>query len=377
MRIAFVTTFEILGPPVTGAIQCAVRNLSLLKQAFGDENIFVCAITRYKEFLSKTTPNTKVFYANRNQKRTTLRNGIAVLLGRQRFDKKTEDAVIKYIIQLDCDAAFIDYSLMGFLPAKLPKRIKQALFMHNIEYDVSKLRPYPRIVNYIVSLATYYNESISVKNADIIISLTNRDAARLKKYYKRHSEMILPITFDDRYSEGLMDPQLPASAPFTLLFVGSYFSANNEGLTWFIDNVMPFIKAKLTVVGKDMEKLTNKLKRDNVEIIGTVDELSHFYYNADAVISPLFSGSGMKVKTAEALMYGKPMFATDEALEGYEVDDLENVYRCNTSEQFISAITDYIANEQRTDFDRKVRNRFLEKYHTPSYVPAFRELFIE
>ena len=30
-----------------------------------------------------------------------------------------------------------------------------------------------------------------------------------------------------------------------------------------------------------------------------------FYQNAELMVMPIFSGSGMKVKTAEALMYGK------------------------------------------------------------------------
>ena len=41
-----------------------------------------------------------------------------------------------------------------------------------------------------------------------------------------------------------------------------------------------------------------------------VDCLETWYEKADVVISPIFLGSGMKTKTAEALMYGKPILGT-------------------------------------------------------------------
>jgi len=37
------------------------------------------------------------------------------------------------------------------------------------------------------------------------------------------------------------------------------------------------------------------------------------------VILPIISGSGMKTKTAEALMYGKSIIGIKEAFEGYKM----------------------------------------------------------
>lgn len=48
--------------------------------------------------------------------------------------------------------------------------------------------------------------------------------------------------------------------------------------------------------------------------------MAEYIYNADFLIAPIFEGSGMKLKTAEALMYGKTVFGTTEAFEGYDVD---------------------------------------------------------
>ena len=95
---------------------------------------------------------------------------------------------------------------------------------------------------------------------------------------------------------------------------------------------------RLKIVGKGFEYKKGDLERDNVEVIGTVDDLDPFYYEDNMMIMPIFYGAGQKVKTAEAMMYGKIILATDEALEGYDTDEVQDVYRCNSKEEFISAI---------------------------------------
>lgn len=72
----------------------------------------------------------------------------------------------------------------------------------------------------------------------------------------------------------------------------------------------------LEIVGKGFEELKNQLTRSNVKVIGGVDSLEPYYENAAAVVMPILYGDGMKVKTAEAMMYGKVIFASEEALEG-------------------------------------------------------------
>jgi len=221
---------------------------------------------------------------------------------------------------------------------------------------------------------TISNERVAVRNADAIISLNRRDATLLKKYYDRSPDMVLPITFDDHFTEERLDFKFRDSRKLQLLFVGSLFPPNEHGVTWFALEVMPYVNADFTIVGRNFERLAGKLNRNNVRVIGTVDELAQYYHDADAIVSPILLGAGMKVKTAEALMYGKPMFATDEALEGYDVDDLDNVYRCNTAQQFIHAINDYADHKQWPVFDQAIRNRFLERYNTVTYVSSVREL---
>ena len=375
LKIVFVTHYEILGPQNSGAIQCSNRNLYLLQQIFGEQNVYVFAMTKHKEYLSYATQNLTVVLSNRTEKLLTIKNGLGALFGRARFGKCAETSALKFIVQSDCDAVFLDHSLMGFLPGRIPKNIKKILFMFNIEANILRYRPRMRLLNYIFLLPTMLSESRSVKNSDIVITLNNRDATLLEEYYKRKADLVLPITFNDDtvVSESYKKETL-SSTPLQLLFIGTLFTANEVGITWFVENVMPYVNAELSIVGKGMEKLANKLNCKNVKVIGTVDNLLQYYRDAGAVVSPIFSGGGMKVKTAEALMYGKPLFATDEALEGYDVGVQESIFRCNSKEGFITSINEYAKKSNRSGFDNNLRELFLEKYHTPSYIPILQKL---
>ena len=51
-----------------------------------------------------------------------------------------------------------------------------------------------------------------------------------------------------------------------------------------------------------MEVLKEKYKdNEKLEIKGTVEDISRYYYEDNIIISPIFHGSGIKTKTIEAM----------------------------------------------------------------------------
>lgn len=68
----------------------------------------------------------------------------------------------------------------------------------------------------------------------------------------------------------------------------------------------PRIGLRICIVGHGVEEMRSRLERPGkVEVVGPVDGLDEWYLNARAVVAPIFDGSGMKTKIAEALMFGK------------------------------------------------------------------------
>jgi hypothetical protein len=91
------------------------------------------------------------------------------------------------------------------------------------------------------------------------------------------------------------------------------------------------------------------------------------------MVMPIRFGAGMKVKTAEAMMYGNCIFASNEALEGYAVENTNGIYRCNSAEDYISALSKFFSNGNtiNNEFYEEVRGLFLEKYETVRFAQTF------
>lgn len=119
-----------------------------------------------------------------------------------------------------------------------------------------------------------------------------------------------------------------------ILFVGNAYIPNIMGLQRFLDESWPqVVKAipdvELLVVGKVCEQIGDY---PSLQKLGCVEEMKDAYRNVGLVINPVEFGSGLKIKSVEALCYGKILLATDEALRGFEKEDFDEDLCCDVSE---------------------------------------------
>ena len=119
----------------------------------------------------------------------------------------------------------------------------------------------------------------------------------------------------------------------------------------------------MDIVGRGWEEKKEELSEyKQVNIIGTVDDVSYWYHKYPALVMPIRRGSGIKVKTAEAIMYGKTIFASDEALEGYDVNEIKGIYRCNDAKEYIDNIMSFFTGKEIPLCQDDVRKLYLKKY---------------
>jgi len=146
----------------------------------------------------------------------------------------------------------------------------------------------------------------------------------------------------------------------TLLFIGSLFMDNNtQGLDWFINNVHPILinkyeNYKLIVVGGtgdlDKNQLIKKYsKYSKIELYLNQKNLDAFYEKSTAFINPMFHGSGVKLKSINAIVNGLPLISTEIGAEGIGLTENKMFLKANSTEEFIYAI-DYLFN---TDHNNK------------------------
>lgn len=355
MKAVFVGSQNIMDPAMNGGMQCSRRNYDLLCGVLGEENVYSAIIWNSTENRERNR------YFRRNV--SGLESLAASLCMCRLYRPSEEKKLLEYIHQIGPDVLYLDTSLMGKILKRLDPRIRTVVFMHNVEREYAWNRVRKVSLRYFPAfLAAAYNESIAVKSAGTLVCLNSRDAAKVRKLYKRNPDYLLPISFQDTFDPGKITR---TGEDRTLLFVGSNFPPNLDGVGWFIDEVMPELpEYKLLVVGKDFERNREELLRENVEIAGTVKCVENYYYRYSSIVMPIRYGDGMKVKTAEAMMYGMNLFATDEALEGYDVDGAGGIYRCNTKEEFVRAIRGHAQQRRMDRWNRDARERFTMYYDT-------------
>ncbi len=276
------------------------------------------------------------------------------------------------------DVVFIDRSVFGILAKKLKKagyKGKVITFFHNVEvpYFKVKLGDKNPIAPLILKCIDR-NDLYSCKYSDKIIVLNTRDGNEITRRYGRKADYFLPISFSDKCANDPVPEQTYTSTKPSCLFVGAYFTPNNEGIVWFVKNVLPHVNIDLKIVGKGMARLKQEepaLKDICVE--SDVADLKPYYEQADIMIMPIFKGSGMKVKTCEALMYGKNIIGTSETFVGYNLDYDKVGGKCDNAQAFINAINGFIANP-RPRYNTYSRQFFLEHHSETSAERLFREI---
>lgn len=245
------------------------------------------------------------FLSNLIIKNETFITEIALLLQKQSFDlvqvEFSQNMGLSYVIPQGIKKVFVHHELV---------HPRVAADMMALKYD----KYYATYISNIV-------ESIELhclQQYDGIITLSPDDKALLEK-----KGITKPIDVAPSFAllkdelEKIYDPK----APQHLLFMGSgdHFP-NEEGLTWFLDEVMPLVvkvvsEAKLLITGNWSESFKSKYQTANVQFTGFIDDLNPVLKQSIS-ISPIRIGSGIRIKIITSMAKGVPVVSTTLGASG-------------------------------------------------------------
>jgi glycosyltransferase involved in cell wall biosynthesis len=162
-------------------------------------------------------------------------------------------------------------------------------------------------------------ERMALMRGDIIIALQEHEAKLFKKLVPERETIVVSYGLEPLLTEHETNP-----ITGRVLMVGSQNPLNSHGLELFCRHVWPKVlvqvpDAELRLVGRIGEHLPEGVP--NVTIVGVVDDLSQEYAEASIVINPVDFGTGLKIKTVEALCYGKALVCTPTGTEGIPFTD--------------------------------------------------------
>ena len=336
------------------------RNYNHLIQIFGKDNV-------YTHTISTDCPHGGLYKLFMELKTCSIFRYTDAYI--KELERKIIDYKIKYV--------FFDSSLFGnlikYLKRKHPYLIT-VCFFHNVETIMMKehlkLSLSPKFL-YRIAIA-FINERNACRASDKIITLNKRDFNIINKIYKRKADYIIPVTLEDKPLPYTRADNKTGGKPCGL-FVGSFFPPNVQAVEWLVQHVMPYVNMEFIVCGSGMDKLADKYKgHNNMKIHGYVSNLEDMYRQADFILMPIMPGSGMKVKTAEALQHAKLMIASREAVEGYDVTQTEAIV-CETPDDYIKAITN--KENWGRQYNKASRDLFESMYSFKSSINEFKKLF--
>ncbi len=171
-------------------------------------------------------------------------------------------------------------------------------------------------------LADY--EATVCRSYDHVLTVTDHDREVLGKLSGQPDKMLtVPICVDTE----VLQPVERVHGAYELTMVGSmFYPPNVDGVCWFIREVYPVVQAaypevKLNVIGARPAPAIRQLaaKNSTIHVAGYVDDLTPYLRRTAAMIVPLRSGSGMRVKIVDALARGVPVVSTTVGAEGLDV----------------------------------------------------------
>ena len=199
---------------------------------------------------------------------------------------------------------------------------------HNVEHKIweriakdTKFFVKRWYISYLAKTLKEY-ELNALETVDGIAAITRKDAAYFRKYC---SKPIIDIPYGVYPEE--FTPKYEIEGKPKFYHIGSMnWMPNEEGIRWFIDEVLPKTVEKVPnfvyhLAGRNMPEWLTALNNPSVDVIGEVPDAKEFVANHDVAIVPLLAGSGIRIKIIESMAMGKTVITTRVGAEGILYDE--------------------------------------------------------
>ena len=259
-----------------------------------------------------------------------------------RYNRKVFRWLQERIEKNNYSALIFDHSQTFIYARKLKYNGVKILLSHDIEAQRVKRSSNKLMYNMCLNSEKLFLSTPGVqrfalcqKDVDLIYSLYGLDAKVSLIYIDERIEGIKPEALNNEF-----------------VMIGSWDRADNyEGAIWLLNGLPQYLSKTITVniIGKrfpiDRIRKTDKIVINN---LGFVDDPYPLISESKAMLSPLFSGAGIKVKVIDSLGCGTPVIGTDIAFEGFAPQYETFMMRCHDLQSFAKAIetVDYCLKER-------------------------------
>jgi glycosyltransferase involved in cell wall biosynthesis len=157
------------------------------------------------------------------------------------------------------------------------------------------------------------NERKGLLRCDVIVAIQEEEATAFRRLVNEERPVVTvghPV-----HVENLWNPQ---GGALVLGYLATANELNVLSAKWFLSEVWPRVlkrvpSAVLLVAGTVCGRLA---PAPGIKLLGLLSSPKELYQQVKLVINPMRTGSGLKIKTVEALGFGMPMVTTPEGAVG-------------------------------------------------------------
>lgn len=280
--------------------------------------------------------------------------------------------VIKHVN--DVDIVILDSLYTSTVIDELKQNFdgKVYLRIHNIEAeiwkDLSVNESNPVKKKYLSKLSRdleKYEHDV-FKKVDGIMTLSPDDMAYIQSHNLNNNTILIPVNVKVSESCENYDGH-------DLFHIGSMnWKPNIEAVDELIDLYKryksEFNGSKLHIVGKHSEDRYRTEETKGIYVEGFVPDLKEYACKTGIMCSPIYSGSGIRIKILEMMGMGVPVVTTPTGAKGLYPEAKEAIVIANSQEEIKNELKDLINNKERRQQLGNFARNYVGKYHNQSTV---------
>lgn len=290
-----------------------------------------------------------------------------------RFRSKKASQKLEALLQEEQFDAVIFENLFtsGFINIIERHRPQTVIYRaHNVEWQIWQklaLRNSGIRKVYLKKLAASFKkaEEKFIKKVNKIAAITSQDAVYFKTVNPSAQVVNLPVGIDPDSET----PSIDFENNPTLYHLGSMeWLPNRDGLAWFIKEVWPQVlanvpKAQLHIAGRNLNTNDPEFAGAGISNHGEIQNASEFIKKYSICIVPIWSGSGLRIKTLEAMAAGRVVVTTQIGADGIEAINKKHWFIAENSVEFANCITEVLKNPETGNLVATEARQFIANHY--------------
>lgn len=189
-------------------------------------------------------------------------------------------------------------------------------------------------------------EENAIRDCSCLLTITEEDFSRYRELYSLEPKGVLSVSFPDV-------AQIPFSRrPHRCLFLGGIDARKKQGLQWFIKEIWGKIIQEIPdtefhIAGSGSESFQGISK--GIKVYGRVQSATDFLNSGTIFINPQLVGSGVKLKSIDALRSGLALISTIEGAKGLNGQNGRDYFSSDRPKDLIKAIVELLRDKAKAE----------------------------